>query len=187
MRKTLLILCCLLALPLSAQTQAPIPPKPRDGGEYWLRDEDTWLDWEVLSSELAGRLTPDWPADESSPEALYNIDWLVFKWPKIVTFSKGERLRAVPDEVGGILIKDIDGGTWMKVQAPNGGFCFVRANGKYVRPVAPRTADAPRPAHNSAPSPVETPHSSTLISAPSPVETPHSSTLAPLPRPVELP
>lgn len=138
MWKALLLLLCLVAFPAAAQS---VPPKPRDGGDYWLRDEESWLDWEVICPELAGRLTPEWPADESSPEALYKIDWLVFRWPKVDTFVKGERLRAVPDEVGGILIKDIDGGTWMKVETHNGGFCFVRANGKYLRPVA-----APKPA-----------------------------------------
>lgn len=138
MWKALLLLLCLVAFPAAAQS---VPPKPRDGGDYWLRDEESWLDWEVICPELAGRLTPEWPADESSPEALYKIDWLVFRWPKVDTFVKGERLRAVPDEVGGILIKDIDGGTWMKVETHNGRFCFVRANGKYLRPVAP-----PKPA-----------------------------------------
>lgn len=150
MWKTFVIMACLLVLPTAAQ--GANPPRPRDGGDYWLRDEETWLDWEVICPELAGRLTPSWPSDESSPEALYKIDWLVFQWPKVDQFVKGERLRAIPDEVGGILIKDIDGGTWMKVQTRNGGFCFVRANGKYVRPVvAPK---AP-PVEKVAPTVVE--------------------------------
>jgi hypothetical protein len=86
---------------------------------------------------LAGRLTPNWPADDRDPGALLKIDWLVPRWPVVATFSKGQRLRAVPDEGGGILIKDIDGSSWMKVETGTGGFCFVRANSKYVRPVQP--------------------------------------------------
>lgn len=139
MLKKLVLSMLLLALPIYAQ----IPlPKPHDGGDYWIRNEDTWLDWEVICNELAGRLTPIWPMDDQDPGALLSIDWLVPQWPVIRTFGKGERLQAVPDEGGGILIKDIDGSSWMKVQTRDGRFCFVRANAKYVRPVKP-VAPAP--------------------------------------------
>jgi hypothetical protein len=113
----------------------------------------------VVCPELVGRITPAWPADDQEPEALLKIDWLVPQWPVVARFGKGTRLQAVPDEVGGILIKDIDGGSWMKVRSPQGGFCFVRANAKYVKPVRPlppaAAAPQPQPAAELAPAPTE--------------------------------
>lgn len=134
MLKKLMITLLLSTLPLSAQ---PPVPKPCSAGDYWTRSEHTWLHWEVVSTELNGRLTPAWPLDEEDPEALLGIDWVVPQWPVVAKFGKGDLLYAVTDENGGDLIKDIDGGTWMKVRAPQGGFCFIRASAKFVRPVAP--------------------------------------------------
>lgn len=130
--------------PWVALAQPPVP-KPHSGGDYWIYNEHTWLDWEVVSNELVGRLTPQWPANEHEPGALLKVDWLVPQWPVVARFSKGTRLRAVPDEVGGILIKDIDGGSWMKVATPDGRFCFVRANARYIKPVRPVAAPPPNP------------------------------------------
>lgn len=131
MLKRLLISVLLLTATGYAQ---PLP-KPHGGGDYWIYNENTWLDWEVVSNELNGRLTPTWPEDEQAPGALLKIDWVVPRWPVVTQFRKGQRLRAQPDEVGGILIKDIDGGSWMKVDIGDGRFCFVRANSKYIKPV----------------------------------------------------
>jgi hypothetical protein len=120
-------------------------PKPHGGGDYWIYNENTWMDWEVICNELAGRITPAWPEDDQAPGALLKIDWLVPQWPVVAKFGKGQRLHAVPDEGGGILIKDIDGSSWMKVESGVGGFCFVRANAKYIRPVRPLPGQAPPP------------------------------------------
>jgi hypothetical protein len=124
-----LILCSPLAW---AQNSLP---KPYGGGDYWLRIEEPWLDWEVVCPELAGRLTPSWPANEEEPGALLEIDWNLARWPLVKKFAKGERLRARPDSVGGIMIKDIDGSTWMKVELEGGQLCFVRCNARYLRPI----------------------------------------------------
>lgn len=132
-----LITVLLCGLPLFA---APPVPKPSSGGDYWIRNEDTWINWEVVVPDLAGRLTPTWPEDEQSPGALLKVDWMVPKWPVVLTFHAGDRLLAIPDEGGGVLIKDIDGYNWMKVENPQGGFCFVRANSKYIRPLPPTSS-----------------------------------------------
>lgn len=131
--KKLMLLVWLMLLPALA---SPLP-KASGGGDYWIRDEDTWLDWVVTAPELVGRLASNWPTDEASPDALIAIDWIVYKWPVVARFYKGQRLKAVADECGGILIKDIDGGTWMKVELAPGSFCFVRANAKYIKPAQP--------------------------------------------------
>ena len=158
MLKKLMITLLLSTLPLSAQPT----PKPCSVGDYWTRSEHTWLHWEVTSTELNGRLTPAWPLDEEDPEALLGIDWVVPQWPVVAKFSKGDLLYAVTDENGGDLIKDIDGGTWMKVRAPQGGFCFIRANAKYVRPVAPEAVA------NREQSEVETEAADEMLDAPVP-------------------
>lgn len=136
LKKLLLAILLLPALMIPAQAEPPVP-KASAGGDYWIYNEDTWLDWEVTTKELVGRITPDWPEDEQAPDALLKIDWLVPQWPVVARYPQGSRLRAVPDDCGGILIKDIDGGSWMKVESPGGGFCFVRANSKYIKPVRP--------------------------------------------------
>lgn len=146
MLKKLLLAALLFTAIIPAQAEPPVP-KASSGGDYWIYNEDTWLDWEVITKELVGRITPAWPENEQSPDALLKIDWLVPQWPVVARYPMGSRLRAVPDDCGGILIKDIDGGSWMKVEAPTGGFCFVRANSKYIKPVrvAPQAVVAPQP------------------------------------------
>jgi hypothetical protein len=139
MLKKLVIAVLFCLLPAFPQ---PVP-KPHGGGDYWIYNEHTWLDWEVTCPELVGRITPAWPQDDQAPGALLKIDWLVPQWPVVAKFVKGTRLHAVPDEGGGILIKDIDGSSWMKVDSGKGGFCFVRANSKYIRPVKPLPPPAP--------------------------------------------
>ncbi len=150
MLKKLLFSALLAAsLPLAQPAFAEPPvPKAHAGGDYWIYNEHCWMDWEVICPELVGRITPTWPETDDDPGALLKIDWLVPQWPVVARFAKGARLRAVPDEVGGILIKDIDGGSWMKVETPNGRFCFVRANSKYIRPirVAAKAPATPPPA-----------------------------------------
>ncbi len=141
------LLCCVILCTLPSWAQTPVP-SPCSSGEYWVRDEHTWIDWEVVSESLVGRLTPDWPADEDSPEALLEIDWQVSQWPEVVTFSAGQKLQASPNRGGGILIKDNDGGTWMRVRSEF-GLCFVRASAKHVRPLLGQdsqgVASFPRP------------------------------------------
>ena len=121
-----------------AWTLNPIPmPRPYPGGDYWVRNEHTWLDWEVQCPELSGRLCRDWPQDDQQPGALLHVDWNVQRWPIVNTFHKGDRLRVKPDEAGGFLIKDIDGNSWMKVDLGSEQFCFVRAHARYVKPITP--------------------------------------------------
>jgi len=36
--------------------------------------------------------------------------------------------------------KDFDGNTWLRVQNGDGQFCFVRANSRFLKPVAPTAA-----------------------------------------------
>lgn len=149
MLKKLLISALLAAaLPVAAAFAEPPVPKAHSGGDYWIYNEHTWVDWEVTCPELVGRITPTWPEDEEEPGALLKVDWLVPQWPAVARYAKGTRLKAVPDECGGILIKDIDGSSWMKVETPNGKFCFVRANAKFIRPirVAAKAPVAPPPA-----------------------------------------
>src|SRR5688572_86106 len=100
MLKKLALILLLATLPVWAE---PPVPKPHGGGDYWIYNEDTWVDWEVTCKELAGRMTPSWPVDEAAPGALLKVDWLVPQWPVVARFGKGQRLQAVPDEGGGIL------------------------------------------------------------------------------------
>lgn len=113
----------------------PPAPRPYSGGDYWVRNENTWLEWEVSAKELNGRLTDRWPANDEEPGALLNIDWRIEQWPVVAKFLKGDRLKVRPDSVGGSMWKDFDGYTWMRVQLPDNRFCFVRANARYLKPV----------------------------------------------------
>ena len=153
MLKSLLLMVALALATVPAAAQPPVP-KPHSGGDYWIYNEHTWLDWEVVCGELAGRMTPAWPDNDQEPEALLKIDWLVPQWPVVARFGKGTRLQAVPDEGGGILIKDIDGSSWMKVRSDK-GFCFVRANSKFIKPVRP--LPPPPAASEAVESPLEAP------------------------------
>lgn len=130
------LFCLGILLSLNcAWAQAPLP-RAYGGGDYWVRSEHTWYDWEVTCPELAGRLPTNWPEDEEVAGALLGIDWTANRWPVIARFKRGERLRVKPDLAGGFLIKDIDGSSWMKVDLGEGRICFVRANARYVRPAA---------------------------------------------------
>lgn len=131
------LLSPLTCLPARADVN---PPKPVRGGDYWLRNEHTWVEWEVNAAELPGRLTPQWPADFQEPGALLNMDWRIERWPVVRKFSKGERLKALPDVGGGVIMKDLDGSSWLRVQLEDGQLCFVRANARYVKPAADVTA-----------------------------------------------
>ncbi len=135
-RKLFLVVAALTMSPVWAQ---PPLPKPYGGGEYWVRNENTWVEWEVCSAELSGRQTPQWPEDDQEPEALLHIDWLIGRWPVVSKFSKGTVLQACPDPVGGTIWKDIDGASWLRVLRPEGGHCFVRANSKFIKPLKRET------------------------------------------------
>lgn len=137
-------LALLIILPGWAQPDGASPPPPRaySGGDYWVRCENTWLDWEVTSAQLNGHLTPVWPSNDEEPGALLNIDWQMQRWPVVARFTKGERLKARPDSVGGIMWKDLDGSSWMRVVLPDGQSCFVRANSRFVKPIKVETAAA---------------------------------------------
>lgn len=148
--KGFMIAVWLFTLPVLA---VPIPKPTGGGGDYWIYNENTWLDWVVVSPELVGRLTPKWPSEDAEPDALTKVDWVVYRWPVVAKFVKGQRLRAVPDDCGGILIKDIDGGTWMKVETGSGTFCFVRANAKYLKPIGPDPGLKPMLSPSPQPSP----------------------------------
>ena len=124
---------------LPGWAQPPLP-KAHSGGDYWVRNENTWIDWEVSASELAGRLSPNWPVNDEEPGALLQVDWRIEAWPLVCKFSKGDRLKARPDSVGGSMWKDFDGSTWMRVQRNENEFCFVRANARFLKPVKVETA-----------------------------------------------
>lgn len=139
MRKSLLIaLMALSTLTTFAADPAP-RPKPLRGGDYWLRNENAWMEWEA-ASDLTGRLTPQWPADFQEPGALLEIDWRIERWPVVHKFAKGEHLQALPDAGGMVIMKDIDGSSWLRVKLENGQICFVRANSKFLKPSAQATA-----------------------------------------------
>lgn len=139
MRKTLLI-ALMACSTLTAFGADQVPrPKPLRGGDYWLRNENAWLEWEA-ASELSGRLTPQWPADFQEPGALLEIDWRIDRWPVVHKFAKGDHLQALPDAGGMVIMKDIDGSSWLRVKLENGQVCFVRANAKYLKPSAEATA-----------------------------------------------
>lgn len=145
-----------ILLSLCAQAQISMP-RPYSGGDYWVRNENTWYDWEVTAPELVGRLPADWPVDDEVAGALLHIDWAVQRWPVVARFQKGQRLRIKPDSVGGFLIKDLDGNSWMKVDLGDGKICFVRANARWVKPASPPIpAAVVTPAPSSTPDPVST-------------------------------
>jgi hypothetical protein len=146
MRSSVFLSVVLLALVLVQVALAqPTVPRVRSGGEYWQRSECSWTSWMVLAKELPGRLSRSWPASLDDPSALLHLDWNVTRWPAVTRFSKGQLLTAVPDEVGGIFIKDIDGASWLRVMRPESvlneneqpneaAVCFVRAHKKYLKP-----------------------------------------------------
>lgn len=119
---------------ISSVAAAPLP-RAYSGGDYWVRNENTWMDWEVTCPQLVGRLTPQWPSDEEVAGATLGVDWAVARWPEVTRFSKGQTLRVKPDSAGGFLIKDLDGNSWMKVDLGEGKICFVRANARFVKPI----------------------------------------------------
>lgn len=125
-----------LFLPALSLAQPLTPPKPYPGGDYWVRNENTWSDWEVVSPELSGHLSSSWPVDDEEPGALLNLDWRMGGWPVVIKFSKGQHLRVRPDSVGGSMWKDFDGNTWLRVQVADNQFCFVRANARFLKPIA---------------------------------------------------
>jgi len=100
-----------------------------------LRNEETWLRWEVVPKTVPGRLASNWPSDWQRVGALIDMDWVVGSWPVVSHFVHGTRLRALPDAGGGIFVKDIDGGSWLRVALPSGGLCFVRAHRASLKPV----------------------------------------------------
>ena len=126
----------LLLFPALSLAQPVTPPKPFAGGDYWVRNENTWCEWEVTCNELSGHLSPAWPANDEEPGALLNLDWRMGGWPVVIKFPKGQHLKARPDSVGGSMWKDFDGNTWLRVQNGEGQFCFVRANSRFLKPVA---------------------------------------------------
>lgn len=141
---------CLVAATLSIECLAqPTLPSVRSGGEYWQRSDCSWPTWQVLAKELPGRLSSQWPDSTEDPAALLHLDWNVPRWPAVTTFSQGEILTAVCDEVGGIFIKDLDGASWLRVSVTRpdatgaelprseSKVCFVRAHKKYLKPHSP--------------------------------------------------
>ena len=126
----------LFLLPALSLAQPVTPPKPFAGGDYWVRSENTWNEWEVTCNELSGHLSPAWPVNDEEPGALLNLDWRMGGWPVVIKYPKGQHLRARPDSVGGTMWKDFDGNTWLRVQNGDGQFCFVRANSRFLKPVA---------------------------------------------------
>ena len=136
---------------LPGWAQPPTPPRPFSGGDYWVRNENTWLDWEVTCPQLSGHLTNSWPENDEEPGALLPIDWRMHKWPVVIKFGQGERLKARPDSVGGIMWKDFDGSTWMRVQMNETQFCFVRANAKYLKPIKLEMTAATEPVQTTSP------------------------------------
>ena len=142
----------LLLFPALSAAQPLTPPKPFSGGDYWVRNENTWSEWEVTCNELSGHLSPAWPANDEEPGALLNLDWRMGGWPVVIKFPKGQHLKARPDSVGGSMWKDFDGNTWLRVQNGDGQFCFVRANSRFLKPVA-ATMAAPATVVNQDPPP----------------------------------
>ena len=130
--QALIVLSLLLGLGLPGWSD---PPAPRRGGDFWLRNEETWLWWEVLPKTLAGRRASSWPSEWQAPEALMEMDWVIGSWPVVTNFNQGARLRALPDAVGGIISKDLDGNSWLRVALPDGQLCFVRAHKTTLKPV----------------------------------------------------
>ncbi|MFN8609351.1 MAG: hypothetical protein U0931_17565 [Vulcanimicrobiota bacterium] len=144
----------LMMLPALSLAQPLTPPRPYAGGDYWVRNENTWSEWEVVCAELSGHLSSAWPINDEEPGALLNLDWRMGGWPVVIKFPKGQRLKARPDSVGGSMWKDFDGNTWLRVQVADNQFCFVRANARFLKPVAsapPAALSAPPPAQEASP------------------------------------
>lgn len=123
-------------VPAAAHSPVPSLPQTRSDGQYWLLPGQSWLVWEVTAERLAARQTELWPEDEEEPGALLGLDWRVWDWAEVASFPKGTLLKARPLSTGDILIKDLDGGTWMRIEGPDGRLCFVRARGVDLKPVA---------------------------------------------------
>ncbi len=140
--------------PAVAHSPVPSLPQARSDGQYWLLPGQSWLVWEVTAQESVARQTELWPEDEEEPGALLGLDWRVWDWAEVARFPKGTLLKARPLSTGDILIKDLDGGTWMRIEGPDGKLCFVRARGADLKPVA---APAMVTEHRLDPRPTEQP------------------------------
>ena len=70
-----MLLSFLLLAPAWSAAQPLTTPRPYAGGDYWVRNENTWTEWEVTCAELSGHLCPAWPSNDEEPGALLNLDW----------------------------------------------------------------------------------------------------------------
>ncbi|MEW6279701.1 MAG: hypothetical protein AB1758_13820 [Candidatus Eremiobacterota bacterium] len=134
-----LLLLALFAVTGAQQQEVPVP-RPISNGDYWIRNENGWLEWEVVVKELPGRLHPQWPPDWRELGASLPARWDIWRWPAVVMFPKGLVMKAAMDSEGGCIVKDENGDSWLRVfsDETTGDICFVRANKKYIRPYRPR-------------------------------------------------
>lgn len=111
-------------------------PEPDSRGDYSGRTEQSR--WKVVDPDpagLNGRMSPRFPADPGDARA----EWpplAIGQWPVVARFAPGTVLTAVRGNVGSILVEDLEGRPWLLVRTPRGGLCFVRANQKFLRPLA---------------------------------------------------
>ena len=111
-------------------------PQADARGDYSSRTLQS--QWEVVDpdpSGLRGRLSPRFPANYEDPRQ----EWpplTVSTWPEVARFAPGTVLSAVLGNVGAIHVKDPEGRCWLMVHNPAGGICFVRANHRFLRPLA---------------------------------------------------
>lgn len=136
MREILLV--CLLTMGLTAQEAAVPLPRAGWGGDYWTRNEQSWPVWAVVGkSPIPARLAAGFPADWQAPDALLGVRWDIARWPEVARLSPGTRLTACPDQVGGNIVKDDDGSSWLRIylDPEHHNIGFVRCNKKWLQPV----------------------------------------------------
>jgi hypothetical protein len=132
------LLLGLVAAALAAQDAPPLP-RPGWGGDYWTRNEQSWPLWAVVGKHaIPARRAPAFPeVNWQEPEALLHVKWDIPRWPEVARFAPGTRLVACPDQVGGNIVKDEDGSSWLRVylDAEQRSVGFVRCNKKWVQPL----------------------------------------------------
>jgi len=106
--------------------------RPDQNGDYSTRSGHRY--WEVVDSGpggLNGRMHPNFSQQDPKdyPEA-------VGSWPVVCSFPQGAILKAMTGMRGVRTVRDDQKKDWLIVFQPKRGYCAVRFNSAYVRPVS---------------------------------------------------
>lgn len=129
----------MLSVSASADVFYEPTPLTNSAGDFWERT--SWREWKVVDPDLAG-LNCRW--NNKIPEPWYSPstqlpDLKIGSWDVVMKFGKEDILISNITPAGFATIFDENSQPWLKVSLNNSDkICLVRANSKYIRPVAGR-------------------------------------------------